>query len=357
MDMAVVFSVIFYLFVSLLVGTVLVDSYAKKQSLEINWQSNYLYLIPLFLVLLIGFRPVGTDGFMDSEIYVEWFHRAELFNTSPLVDKDKVFGYFVLLVSYFTNTRGFFIVCGLVSVSLLILTSKYVSKQYWILFFICHIASLYYWNYNVYGIRQGLGVAIFLYAFFIKNKWIKIILMLLSLGMHLSLVLPVLVYLLILFINKTYKFFYFIWVSAIPISYYWGYKFEYFISKLVPDKRADYLTMNLSRKGFRWDMIMYSLVLIAVSYYFIYFEKVKDKTYHRIVNLFIFTNTIFLFLIRVNHAHRFAYLSWFLASLVIFYPFFISEGEKLKENNKVFSQTLVVFFTFVAIQFLKITFL
>jgi hypothetical protein len=356
MDMPVVFSVLFYLFVSLLVGTVLVDSYAKKQSLKINWESNYLYLIPLFLIVLIGFRPVGVNGFMDSGIYEEWFHRAKLFGTSPLVDKDKFFGYFVLIISYFTNNRGFFIVCGFVSVSLLILTSRYVSKRYWILFFICHIASLYYWNYNVYGIRQGLGIAIFLYAFFVKNKWVKIILMFLSLGMHLSLVLPVAVYLLIIFIKKTYRFFYLIWIAAIPLSYYWGHEVEYFMSKWIPDKRAGYLTMDLDRKGFRWDMILYSLVLLAVSYYFIYFKKIKDKTYYRIVNLFIFTNTIFIFLIRANHAHRFAYLSWFLASLVIFYPFFISDEEKLKEKNKVFSQTLVVFFTFVLIHFFKITF-
>lgn len=353
----IVFSIVFYLFVSLLVITILLDSYTKKRILNIKGEEKYLYLVPLFLVILIGFRPVGIDGFIDSGMYEALFRKADIRGTSPMIHKDVIFGYLVLFISYFTNERGFFVSCGLISVLLLIFTAKYISKKYWILFFISHAASLYYWNYNVYGIRQGLASSIFLYAIFVKKWWWKLLLMIVALGIHFSIILPILGYICTVFVRRVYKSFYIVWILVIPISYFFGSKIEYIISLFVPDKRAGYLTRHdMDRQGFRLDMIAYSFVLIAISYYFIYIEKIKDKTYQRIVNLFIFTNTIFLFLIRVNHAHRFAYLSWFLASLVVFYPFFISHNGRLKEKYKMFSQTLLVFFTFVLLHFIKITF-
>lgn len=352
----VTFSIVFYLFLSLIVTAVLIDSYTKKQILNTSGNTVYFYLIPLFLILLIGFRPVGAEGFMDSTMYKDLFRRAKVDGNSPMTDKDVIFGYFVVLTSYFTNYRGFFLLCGLVSVGLLVLTSRCISKKYWILFFICHVASLYYWNYNVFGMRQGIASALFLYAIFVKNKWWKIFLIVLSLGVHFSLGLPALGYLMTIFVERVDKRFYLAWGAAIPLSYFWGIDIEHAIVDLLPDGRIHYLIENMGEQVFRWDMIGYSFAVMAISYYFIFIEKIKDITYHRIVNVFIFANIIFLFLVRVNHAHRFAYLSWFLTSLVVFYPFFISEGEKLKNKYKLFSQTLVVFFTFVVIQFIKITF-
>lgn len=352
----VAFSIVFYLFAALLVIAVVVDSYTKKQLLIINRNMGYFYLIPLFLVVLVGFRPVGITGFMDSEMYREFFDIARVEGISPMPSKDIVFGYFILFTSYFTNERGFFVICSLLSIGLLVLVSKKISKKYWILFFICYMASLYYWNYNVVGFRQGIASLVFLYALFIKNKWWKYLLMLLAFGTHFSLVLPVMAYFISIFINKVDKKFYWVWGLSIPVSYFLGIEIEHAVAKIIPDERARYFIENIGEQVFRWDMIAYSFALMAISYYFIFIKKIKDLTYHRIVNVFIFTNTIFLFLVRVNHAQRFAYLSWFLASLVVFYPFFISNGELLKSKYTLFSKTLLAFFTFVVIQFIKITF-
>jgi len=351
-----VFSIVFYVFTTLLVAAIVIDSYTKKQLLVVNRNTGYFYLIPLFLIVLIGFRPVGITGFMDSEMYREFFDIARVEGISPMPNKDIVFGYFILLTSYITNERGFFVICSLLSTGLLILISKRVSKKYWALFFICYTASLYYWNYNVVGFRQGIASGIFLYAIFVQNKWWKYILMLLAFGTHFSLGLPIMAYLISMFVDKVDKKFYWVWGLSIPISYFFGIKIEYAVAKMIPDERARYFIENMNEQVFRWDMIAYSLVIIAISYYFIFIEKIKDLTYHRIVNIFIFSNTIFLFLVRVNNVHRFAYLSWFLASLIVFYPFFIADGERLKNKYKVFSQTLLAFSIFVLIHFIKLNF-
>ncbi|MFZ4930000.1 EpsG family protein [Chryseobacterium sp. Mn2064] len=353
----VAFSIVFYLFASLLVMAVVADSYTKKRLLNINENTaRYFYLIPLLLIILIGSRPVGEGGFIDSPMYKDFFRIADTYKVSPMKDKDLIFGYFILLTSYFTNYRGFFVICGAISVVLAVLVSRSVSKKYWILFFIGHIASLYYWNYNVFGLRQGLASALFLYALFVKNKWWRAILMIMSFGTHFSLGLPILGYIITIFIGKVDKRMYGIWGLLIPISYFFGIKIEYTIAKLIPDIRTNYFIENIGEQVFRWDIIAYSFVILAISYYFIFVKKIKDVTYHRIVNVFIFANTALLLLIRVNHAHRFAYLSWFLGSLVVFYPFFISDADGLKNKYKVFSQTVLAFFTFVVIHFIKITF-
>ncbi|PTT29604.1 hypothetical protein DBR28_16415, partial [Chryseobacterium sp. HMWF028] len=114
-----VFSIVFYAVTTLLVAAIVIDSYTKKQLLVVNRNTGYFYLIPIFLIVLIGFRPVGITGFMDSEMYREFFDIARVEGISPMPNKDIVFGYFILLTSYITNERGFFVICSLLSTGLL----------------------------------------------------------------------------------------------------------------------------------------------------------------------------------------------------------------------------------------------
>ena len=352
----VIFSVIFYLFGLCLVLVVYVDSSSKNEVQIKNWNSNLYYFIPLLLILLIGFRPIGENGFMDSSMYENWFLNSSQISNN-VVKRDMLFGYLILFSTYFTNVRGFFILCTFISVILLVLISKKISKKFWVLFFISYVSSLYYWDYNVYAFRQGLAEILFLYAIFSKNNYIKIIIILIALGIHKSVIIPVLIYFLIYFLDKVYRSLYFIWIVLIPISYFFSEKVMSLIAKIIPDERVKfYLTTDINHKIFRWDMIAYNSIFIAASYYYIFIDKIKDKTYFKIVNLFLLTNCCFLFFIRVSNAHRFTYLYLFLSPLIIFYPYFLANNTRLKDNYKMFAKTLVVLYSFVILHFIKITF-
>lgn len=352
------FTSIFYLSTSIILILIFIDSHYEWNIFNSKKIEVFAFCYLLFLLLLLGSRPIGESGFMDSKMYIDWFLETVKAKQN-IVLKDIVFGYFVYFSTFITNVRGFFILCSFVSIFLLYKTSKIISNDKWFLFFICYISSLYYWNYNVYALRQGLATYLFLYAFFIKNKYIRIILLLLAIGTHKSIALPVLL-LVVSYLTRKNKLLFLFWLISIPISYFYGTFVEIFISKLISDPRSQYfLEVNksgyFSRLGFRWDMIFYSSIFIAIGYYNLFVKKIADAKYVNIVNFYTLTSIVFILIIRINHAHRFAYLSWFLAPLVVFYPYFDSKTHYISYKN--YSKILILLFLIVIIHHLKINYL
>ncbi|MBN1184997.1 MAG: hypothetical protein JXB49_22115, partial [Bacteroidales bacterium] len=47
-----------------------------------------------------------------------------------------------------------------------------------------------------------------------------------------------------------------------------------------------------------------------------------DKLYVQIFNIYVAANAFWILVIRAAFSNRFAYLSWFLMGIVVFYPFF-----------------------------------
>ena len=81
-------------------------------------------------------------------------------------------------------------------------------------------------------------------------------------------------------------------------------------------------------------MIFYSFIFVVVGSYNMFMNK-YDEFYKRIFNIFLISNLIFILIILTNHSFRFAYLSWFLNPLIIFYPFFIDKEFKYKNYIKI----------------------
>src|SRR5690606_22308445 len=149
--------------------------------------------------------------------------------------------------------------------------------------------------------------------------------------------------------SKLYLWF---WVISIPLSLAMGGFWQSLFAELMPgdDHRAStYLTGEVyaeqfSKTGFRWDFVLYSFVGVFAAWYYIFRMKLKDEFYVRLCNTYLLANGFWILVIRANFSNRFAYLSWFLLALVIFYP--LLRQLLIKEQHKKIGIYLFLYFGF-----------
>jgi len=313
-------TIIFYL--SLLIPIVAIFILSNNWSIGIEkFVLQYLsaaYLV--FIVILIGFRKIGVDGFADTQMYINWFNDSQL--RGIINTKDIGFGLWTYLLSYFVGVRLFFFLCTLLSFFLLIWVSFKVAREQWLLMILGFMVSLYFWNNEVFTIRQGLASNFMLVAIFSRPKYAKVFFSLLAISFHLSFAITAFAFLIVSHFKNS-KFYFFAWLLILLVSSAFNNQIFLTLSKILQNERLTYyLGMDMhSNLNFRWDVVLFSLVFICIGFYNIIFKGFnKDNSYRLIINLFIFSNLFLLLLGKSNIMHRFAFLSWFLIPLIVFYP-------------------------------------
>lgn len=344
-----IYSLIYYMVLVFAVLLVFIDANTDLLSRFKKSFKYFQYSFVLFCILLVGFRPTGENGFFDTGMYIDIFNYIKKNHEIERI-KDIGFDYLMLFTSYFLNYRGFFVLCSFISFSVLFYTSRIINYKNWFLFFLASCSSLYFFDYQVYTIRQGIGSAFVILAFIIDKKYIKYLLFILSILFHKSLLLPVGAYLICDFIYNRTLFYIFMWIISIPVSYFSGHWWELFFAKFLGDDgRTIYLTsfsndINwLARSGFRIDILIFNFFFVLVGVYYIWIRKINNKIYTTIFNTYLICNILIILVIRANNIHRFAYLAWFLIPVLLFYPLLNNKDIKYKLISKV----LVVLCTFL----------
>lgn len=304
---------------------------------KLNFLENNKFSYPfiLLLILFIGFRPVGINGYMDSPMYIDWFESVKRRDVFYL---NKDFGYSIYnFCLSFLNTKGFFVITAAFYILIIYFIAKKLFKSNWFVYFIANLTSVFYWNYGVYGIRQGLASNIFLTSFFVKNRYLKLLLQIVAVSFHLSLLLPFIAYYLseLLIRLKWSQHLSKIWLFAIPLSFFFTRYFEKLLSYFFFDNRVIYILVNnpndsfFSRQSFRWDFVLFSAIFVLYGLFCRLFIT-RDRLYQTFLNIFIISNTFAILIIEANQVHRFFYLSWFMVPLILYYPFKNSKAENLK---------------------------
>lgn len=333
----------------LLVVLVLIIKFYHYRSNFLNYNVKiFSWCYVVFLIFLIGLRPLGQSGFTDTAMYIEWLNNARNGSDFSFL-KDVGFGLILYMSSFFPD-RVLFVFCGALSIFLLVLTSKKISSQNWFLFFIGTVMTLYYWNHNVFSIRQGLGAAFFMYGIVLNKKRLTYLYLLLAILFHKSYLLPFIAFVVASSINLNIVSLLVCWAVSIAVSYIFGYKIEFVVGHLVGyfDSRSDYFLMSNdimkgAKTGFRMDMIAYSFIYILWGLY--YYWKLADKKYGLFYRFYILMNIFFILIIQVSHSYRFAYLSWFFTPLIVYYP--LLKGDKKIGN--IFWLTIVFFLSLIMI--------
>lgn len=342
LDNITLLTVIFYGSLLLPVSGVFYLTKVKSEKNEHLFLDFFSYAFVTAVFVLIAFRPVGDFGFTDTAMYIKWFNNSKYHDV--LVTKDIGFGILIYLTSKIFTVRVFFLLCTLISFGFLYWISRIIAQRYWFLFFLGTMVSLYFWNHQVFTIRQGIASMIFLAALFQKKWTVQILLFILAVSFHKSFLLPLICYYIVACFQNT-AVYAVLWLIFIPISYFFGNEIGKDISILLPEDILYYYS-PLQNKGnflnFRWDVVLYSGIFIILPYLY----RCTDKTYKKVVNLYILINLLTILMIWSSgtYIHRFAYLSWFLSPVIAYYPLLHSK----KTNIYVpFFRTLLIFYVLI----------
>ena len=312
-------------------------------------KSKLGFLLVGFIIIYMGFRPISGAYFGDMSTYAHYFNSFQ-FGDNLILEKDVVFNLFIEWSSKVISVNFFFFLCAVIYVLPLYIISKKWFNNYWFYAFLMLVASFSFWSYGTNGIRNGLGTSIFLLAVSRDKRIFQVGLILLAIGIHKSLVLPAIGFLLAQFINKP-KLMIAFWLLCIPLSLAAGGFWENFFATIgFEDDRLSYLTDgnvnddDFSSTGFRWDFLMYSSTAVYTGWYFIVKKGFEDKIYYWLFNTYVFANAFWILVIRANFSNRFAYLSWFMMALVIVYPFL--KMELMKNQHKFLAKVMLIYFAF-----------
>jgi len=312
---------------------------------------GYRSVLFFFIIVFMGLRPISYY-FGDMGVYAQQFINYKYGFISD-IKRDLIFETFLKWSAEVMSIKFFFLTCAVLYVYPVYLVSKKWFGGYWFYAFVLLAGSFSFWSFGTNGIRNGLATSLFLLGMSRDKRLYQALWILLAIGVHKSLLLPALGFLLAQFYNQPKKMIAF-WLLCIPLSLVAGGFWETFFAGLgFDDERVSYLTQgninddNFSSTGFRWDFLLYSATAVFAGWYFIVKKQFNDKVYFALFTTYVFANAFWILVIRANFSNRFAYLSWFMMALVIIYPFL--KQELIPRQNKVLAQVMLIYvaFTFV----------
>lgn len=330
----------------------------KNRDLEKFPEENLIVgtvLLLAVVTLFIGLRP--PDGnwryFGDTHRYALAFERIKI-DPTWVSDKDAGFYLYMKLIAQFFNVQMFFLITALLYVLPVFYTFHKWFKKYSFFAVLLLVSSLSFWPFGINGVRNGLATSFFIFGLaFKERRWLMYSIIGISISFHTSMALPLLALIITEFYRNT-KLLLKIWLVSVPISFLFGRRLLGVVNFLVTssigqiDGRGDFSTIEsdaFATSSFRIDFVIYSAVVIAIGYYFIYKNKFRNPFYLKLFNIYLISNTIWLFFIYFPYTNRVAYLSWFLIPPLVVYPIVYSSS--LKNQSYFMAGSVAVSLVFV----------
>ena len=285
-------------------------------------------LLCLGLTLWLGFRP-ASFAFGDTVYYA--YEYNSLIPRSLSIDWSKEWIWQCILNG--SKAAGLSL-----PLFFTIIAAGYVLSAFWaiklflpkdpMLGTVFLLSSLMFFPFAVNGLRNGLACHLVLLgaAWLFDDKWVPgALTLLVALGIHRSVLLPILAIVFARFFFRNVRYAIVIWVSAIFVSLVTGDAFANIFAGLgFDDRMSQYVSITdmseFSKVGFRWDFLLYSAAPIVMSWYVCIKKDLQDNWYNALCTVYCLCNAFWVLVIRSAFSNRFAYLSWFLYPIVIAYP-------------------------------------
>lgn len=310
----------------------------SKTGLAATYPANNdnAYIILVAVILFIGTRPESGEAFVDMGGYAETLHiyAGVPFKFEWHTD-NKIFDNLILwYASQSYDSTLFFVLVATIYFGAMYWGLKRLFPDSTKLAFITYLAGFSTFSYAVNGMKAGMAASIFILALsFMDKKWICALLMLVSLGFHHSMVMPIAAAIMSYFI-KNQKIYYAIWLFCLLMCILHIKYFQGIFAGMSDEQGAIYLTATeettTAYMGFRPDFILYSAVPVIMGYYF----EIKggyhlSRKYQFLIHFYILTNSIWMLCMYASFNNRIAYLSWFMYPIVIIAPFLDRQNNNL----------------------------
>lgn len=300
-------------------------------------------LLGLFAIIFIASYPVDLIYGGDRTIYARTIMQA----ASPSAHlsyqgRETLFHAYEFYSGKIMGYQAWFYLTAAIYVGNYFWTSCRLSKDYTYVLFLMMLCCFQFYGYGQNTIRAGLaGSFIILSLTYLNRPFIMAALVLAGYMIHGSMIIPIAAMTCALCFRKT-KIYLFWWFIAIVVSYFLGSGIEHMFQGLTDDQRTGYLAVDAAKThykvGFRWDFLMYSALAVIAGYFYIYKLKFDSAFYHFVYNMYLVANSFWILVIRANYTDRFAYLSWFLFPILLFYPLITKQlyRDVREQRSKIF---------------------
>lgn len=319
----------FYLFIVTIATIACVSEYKSVDSLRHKKSLVPPLLLLIFMIFFIGLRPIDLE-FIDmfDMSFIMDLRKGQDFafdwNADNLI-YDNLYNYWC---SKDYSKEYFFLIFSTIYFSGIFIATRKMFRLNTLLVFLIYLGAFSTFSFGTNGIKAGTAASLFLVAVAYRRKlYIAVPFMLLSLGVHHSMTLPIGAFIIAYFFKdrRYYLAFWFIclFLSAFHVTY-----FQELLSGYTDEQGASYLEIvdpdnarSNGVTGFRPDFILYSAMPIFLGYYFFIKKELWSSTFDFIWCIYVLCNGVWLLCTYASFTNRIAYLSWFIYPFVLAYPF------------------------------------
>ncbi len=274
-----------------------------------------------FTIVYIGTRDIAVG--VDTNTYTYIYDQMLMANSFEFT-RDLLWDFLMYSFSrVFDNVAVFFSF-----VAFIYLVAPYYAMRRLFGFLAIYSLLLFFIVPNFFmaginGIRSGIAASLFLFALGFDRDKKKYLWMFIACLFHLSMLLPFCAFIVSKYVKKI-NFSLMIWlvtlisflsigfsILSLPLGGLFGERLSYYLQFTVSSSEAG---------GTLTNFIVYSISPILTGVYFIFLKKYKDELYIRLLNTYIICNIVYILVMNMYFADRFAYLSEFLLPFVLVYP-------------------------------------
>lgn len=281
------------------------------------------YGLALVTAYLFGFRDEEVG--VDTKTYKYLYEHVFLPMSNFEFRKDILWDSINFLFTRVTNESTYlFVFVAFGYIMLPIFGVQKYLKENVVYFLLLFLISPNFFLYGANGIRNGLAASLFLFSFRYFRNYRQLIIIVISILVHASMIVPSIFLLLSKYI-KNIKAIYFIWFIMLVFS---AIGFDFL--RMIPigvDRLGTYIegTSELETNkilNIPVNFLVYSISPIIISWYYIVIKRTYDELFYSISLTYLLSSCVYIAAFHANFAVRFAYLSEFLMPFVIIYPLF-----------------------------------
>jgi len=324
-----------YIFITWMLTLVQSERIRRMPDLFIHKKNNdskAVVFLMVFLIFLMGFRTpmVGAD---TGSYMIKYQKMMDGLYTPGESVKDWLFQSFQYVCAQMMPVSLFFFIVACIYISPIYIACKRFIRNNATFALLIAMGTFSFFSYGVNGIRNGVATTLVLLALSyisgnIKSKFVCALLCFIAINCHGSVLLPV-VAMLFAYLIRYPKLMFYVWGVSVLVSLSIGQSISSIFMVFGLDQRMmHYMTLEetseteaaIAAAGFRWDFLIYSFMPILLGWYCIFKKKICDLNYYLILGTYVYSNAVWVILIRLPFTNRFAYLSWFLYGIVLAYP-------------------------------------
>lgn len=321
---AIFYQDIYLLFV-LLLAFLNFSNYSVQNPITNARDYSAAKFILLITVLFIGLRPLDFV-FADMSQYADILemYRGTIFQFNWEAE-NKIYDNLMFFLAcngfpyplYYTMIAAIYFTCYYLCI-------RKIFPNDTLVLFILFLSAFMTFTSATNGIKAGTATAIFMVAIAYYENWkVWVQLLIVSLGVHHAMQLPIAAFLCTKLYHKPKMYFIF-WAFCLLCAVAHITVFQSIFANYTDEKGASYLISDGSewggKAGFRIDFVVYSAMPVLVGYYAIIKKKFADVYYERILSIYMLANGVWMLCMYMNYNNRLAALSWGMYVVVLFYP-------------------------------------